>query len=53
MIPLDALNGGETKIGFTLRMPIGVVGAIAPFNFPLNLVVHKVAPAIVRGALSC
>jgi acyl-CoA reductase-like NAD-dependent aldehyde dehydrogenase len=49
MIPLDALNGGETKIGFTLRMPIGVVGAIAPFNFPLNLVVHKVAPAIAAG----
>lgn len=49
VIPLDALNGGETKIGFTLRMPIGVVGAISPFNFPLNLVVHKLAPAIAAG----
>ena len=49
MIPLDALQSGEGKFGFTLRVPIGVVGAIAPFNFPLNLVVHKVAPAIVAG----
>ena len=37
------------KVGFTLRIPIGVVGAIAPFNFPLNLVVHKVGPAIAAG----
>jgi acyl-CoA reductase-like NAD-dependent aldehyde dehydrogenase len=49
MIPLDANAPGEGKIGFTLRMPIGVVGAISPFNFPLNLVVHKVAPAIAAG----
>ena len=35
---------GEGKLGFTLRVPIGVVGAIAPFNFPLNLVAHKLAP---------
>jgi acyl-CoA reductase-like NAD-dependent aldehyde dehydrogenase len=49
MIPLDAIPAGEGKIGFTLRMPIGVIGAIAPFNFPLNLVVHKVAPAIAAG----
>ena len=49
MIPLDAIAAGEGKLGFTLRMPIGVVGAIAPFNFPLNLVVHKVAPAIAAG----
>jgi acyl-CoA reductase-like NAD-dependent aldehyde dehydrogenase len=49
MIPLDAIAAGEGKIGFTLRVPIGVVGAIAPFNFPLNLVVHKVAPAIAAG----
>lgn len=49
MIPLDAIPAGEGKIGFTLRVPIGVVGAIAPFNFPLNLVVHKVAPAIAAG----
>ncbi len=49
VVPLDALNGGQGKLGFTLRVPIGVVGAIAPFNFPLNLVVHKVAPAIAAG----
>ncbi len=49
MIPLDAIPSGEGKLGFTLRLPIGVVGAIAPFNFPLNLVVHKVAPAIAAG----
>jgi acyl-CoA reductase-like NAD-dependent aldehyde dehydrogenase len=49
MIPLDALEAGEGKLGFTLRLPIGVIGAIAPFNFPLNLVVHKVAPAIAAG----
>ena len=49
MVALDAIPSGEGKLGFTLRMPIGVVGAIAPFNFPLNLVVHKVAPAIAAG----
>ena len=46
---LDAIAAGEGKIGFALRVPIGVVGAIAPFNFPLNLVVHKVGPAIAAG----
>lgn len=49
MVPLDAIPSGEGKIGFALRVPIGVVGAIAPFNFPLNLVVHKVGPAIAAG----
>src|SRR6185295_16099994 len=49
VVPLDALQAGEGKLGFTLRVPIGVVGAIAPFNFPLNLVAHKVAPAIAAG----
>src|SRR6478736_5019119 len=49
VVALDALQAGEGKLGFTLRVPIGVVGAIAPFNFPLNLVVHKVAPAIAAG----
>jgi acyl-CoA reductase-like NAD-dependent aldehyde dehydrogenase len=49
MVPLDAAAPGEGKLGFTLRVPIGVVGAIAPFNFPLNLVAHKVAPAIAAG----
>jgi acyl-CoA reductase-like NAD-dependent aldehyde dehydrogenase len=49
MVPLDAIAAGEGKLGFTLRVPIGVVGAIAPFNFPVNLVVHKLAPAIAAG----
>ena len=49
MIPLDASPGGEGKLGFTLRVPCGVVLAITPFNFPLNLVAHKVAPAIAAG----
>jgi acyl-CoA reductase-like NAD-dependent aldehyde dehydrogenase len=49
MVPLDASAAGEGKLGFTLRLPIGVVGAISPFNFPLNLVAHKLAPAIAAG----
>ena len=49
MIPMDAADVGEGKLAFTLRVPIGVVGAISPFNFPLNLVAHKLAPAIAAG----
>ena len=49
MVPLDASDVGEGKLGFALRVPIGVVGAISPFNFPLNLVAHKLAPAIAAG----
>jgi acyl-CoA reductase-like NAD-dependent aldehyde dehydrogenase len=49
VVPLDAADVGEGKFGFTLRVPVGVVGAISPFNFPLNLVAHKVAPAIAAG----
>lgn len=48
-VPLEASSVGAGKIGFVLRVPVGVVGAIAPFNFPLNLVVHKVGPAIAAG----
>jgi glyceraldehyde-3-phosphate dehydrogenase (NADP+) len=48
-VPLDASPGGAGKMGFTLRVPCGVVVAISPFNFPLNLVVHKAAPAIAAG----
>jgi len=48
-IPLDAAPGGEGKFGFTIRIPCGVVLAITPFNFPLNLVAHKVGPAIAAG----
>ena len=49
MVPVDAAQVGEGKLAFTLRVPIGVVGAISPFNFPLNLVAHKVAPAVAAG----
>jgi len=48
-VPLDAAPGGEGRIAFTVRKPIGVVGAITPFNFPFNLVAHKVGPAIAAG----
>ena len=48
-VPLEASAAGEGKIGFVLRVPIGVVGAISPFNFPLNLVAHKLGPAIAAG----
>ena len=48
-VPLDADPTGGKKLGFTLRVPCGVVAAIAPFNFPLNLVTHKVGPALAGG----
>jgi acyl-CoA reductase-like NAD-dependent aldehyde dehydrogenase len=48
-VPLDADPTGGKKLGFTLRVPCGVVAAIAPFNFPLNLVCHKVGPALAAG----
>src|SRR5215218_6911254 len=49
MVPMDASQAGAGKLAFTLRRPIGVVGAISPFNFPLNLVAHKIAPAFAAG----
>lgn len=48
-IPFDAAASGGGRIGYTLREPIGVIGAITPFNFPMNLVAHKVGPAIAAG----
>jgi len=48
-IPFDASPAGERRFGFYVRSPVGVVGAITPFNFPLNLVAHKVAPALAAG----
>ncbi len=48
-VPLDATSGGVGKLGFTLRVPCGIVAAITPFNFPLNLVAHKIGPAIAGG----
>src|SRR3990170_4936109 len=48
-VPMDASQAGTGKLAFTLRLPIGIVGAISPFNFPLNLVAHKIAPALAAG----
>ena len=48
-IPMDAQIGSEKRVGITFRQPIGVIAAISPFNFPLNLVAHKVAPALATG----
>ena len=49
MIPMDASSSGHGRLGFTLRVPIGVVACISPFNFPLNLVCHKIAPGVAAG----
>jgi acyl-CoA reductase-like NAD-dependent aldehyde dehydrogenase len=49
VVPMDASPAGSGKLAFTMRQPIGIVGAISPFNFPLNLVAHKVAPALAAG----
>lgn len=48
-LPLDAAIGGEGRLAYTVREPLGVIGAITPFNFPMNLVAHKVGPAIAAG----
>ena len=48
-IPLDAAPHWTGQLGFTLRVPCGVVAAISPFNFPLMLVTHKVGPALAAG----
>jgi len=49
MVPIDASSAGVGKLAFVQRVPIGVIAAISPFNFPLNLVAHKLAPAIAAG----
>ncbi len=49
VLPMDGAPGGQRKFGFTLRVPCGIVVAITPFNFPLNLVCHKVGPALAAG----
>jgi len=49
VLPLDGSKDVRNRFGFTLRVPCGVVAAIAPFNFPLNLVCHKVGPALAAG----
>jgi glyceraldehyde-3-phosphate dehydrogenase (NADP+) len=48
-LPLDALEAGKDRWGIVRRYPLGPIAAITPFNFPLNLVAHKVAPAIAAG----
>jgi acyl-CoA reductase-like NAD-dependent aldehyde dehydrogenase len=49
MVPMEGAQAGEGKLAFTIRRPIGVIGAISPFNFPCNLVAHKIAPALAAG----
>ncbi len=49
IVDLDWSPGSEKRVGLVRRFPMGVIGGIAPFNFPLNLVAHKVAPAIASG----
>lgn len=49
VIPMDAAIGGEGRLGIVKRIPLGVVAAITPFNFPLNLSLHKIAPALAAG----
>lgn len=48
-VPVEAAPGSENRMAFTIKVPVGVVGAISPFNFPVNLVAHKIAPAIASG----
>jgi acyl-CoA reductase-like NAD-dependent aldehyde dehydrogenase len=49
VVPMDASAAGVGKVAYTMRVPVGIVGAITPFNFPLNLVAHKIAPALAAG----
>ncbi|MCL5892333.1 MAG: aldehyde dehydrogenase family protein [Deltaproteobacteria bacterium] len=48
-VPMDIVKGFENKIAFYVRIPIGIIAAITPFNFPINLPAHKIAPAIAAG----
>ena len=48
-IPVESAQGSENRMAFTVRVPVGVVAAITPFNVPLNLVCHKVGPALAAG----
>ncbi len=49
MVPIEAAPGQTHRMGYTIRVPVGVVAAITPFNSPLNTVAHKVAPALAGG----
>jgi acyl-CoA reductase-like NAD-dependent aldehyde dehydrogenase len=48
-VPMDAAPTGRNKVGFYMRVPVGIVAAISPFNFPLNLSLHKIGPAYAAG----
>jgi glyceraldehyde-3-phosphate dehydrogenase (NADP+) len=48
-LPFDSVPGSENRVGYYYRFPIGIIGAITPFNDPLNLVAHKIGPAIAGG----
>lgn len=49
VVPMDFATTGEGRMAMTVREPLGVIGAITPFNFPLNLTLHKLAPALAGG----
>ena len=49
VIPLDLMPSSKDRVGITRRFPIGPIAGISPFNFPLNLAAHKLAPAIASG----
>lgn len=49
VVPMDALEAGRGRMAMTMRVPLGVIAAITPFNFPLNLSVHKIGPALAAG----
>jgi acyl-CoA reductase-like NAD-dependent aldehyde dehydrogenase len=49
LIPLDLMASSRGRIGITRRFPLGPIAAISPFNFPLNLAAHKIAPALAAG----
>src|SRR5690606_20865559 len=49
VVPMDSVVGGENRLGIVKKVPLGVVLAITPFNFPVNLALHKIGPAIAAG----
>src|SRR5262249_52852888 len=49
VLPIDGASNGAGKFAFTIRVPCGIVVAITPFNFPLNLPCHKIGPALAAG----
>lgn len=49
VVPMDASPGGKGRWAMTVREPLGVIAAITPFNFPLNLAMHKIGPALAGG----